>query len=223
MPRPYPSAGLTVATSRWLLLAALAGLAACGGGGGTVGSGAACAAAVRLHGEWLLAATVDDQVRRRLPPLRGTVRAAQPPCNDTNGAHRSEGTVRRLRRLAGVSPAIALAETDGRRIEALYLGQDYLAVLAAHPLHRALYGSDGRPVATRGRCRPAAALTGRIGATALGDDAIAVGGRSWAVDARTTADVPAVGGMPRLAHGIRVRVAGVRCRGGWVARRISTA
>jgi hypothetical protein len=212
--------------TRWVaagLAALVVVLVACGGGG-TTGGGGSCADAVRVHGEWLIGHTT-TALRGPLPALGARVRAEVPPCSDTNGPPDASRTTT-LRRLAGVAPAIALARAAGRGTRILYLGDGYLPALPSHPLHRAFYGTDTRPVATRGlRCRGAAAQTGRIEAGAIGGG-LALAQRTWTVDARTRVDVPRAHGMPRLAPGMRVRVAGVRCAGDpavWVARRVGAA
>lgn len=196
-----------------------------GCGGGSRGGAGSCADTVGLHGETLWGRSVDVR-SGRLPSPAGTQRVDVPACDDSGNGERGVGTGT-LTRLAGVAPEIALADDvqDDGRVSVVYLGAWYFDALPSHPLHRALWGSNRRPLFTRHReCVRARPRTGRVDSRGSGLGLFLNGHRrrsGWRVDVRTVVRAPHPAGMPRLRSGDRVRVTGVRCRGaGLVARRI---
>jgi hypothetical protein len=199
---------------RWLALTVLGfALAGCGADGGSHATGGACAAAVSYRG----ALYVGIGHHRHLPARREQLAGGRAPaCNDYEGSPgRAEPAF--LRRLAGISPTVAVYAR--RPLPGVYLNAGSFAELPHHPLHRLIYGSGKRPVwRLRG---PACAVRGTVADVGLGMRVRTVTGRVWFVhiDVRTR-----IAGFSRGAlvqrRGDHVFVKG-RCAGDDVlARRI---
>ena len=210
-----------------LLLALLALVALAGAASGPPARGA-CAAAV----SWRGADYAGWAVRAPLPVGPDLGAGTAPACRDTIVVGRAPRPVTAprpvaLRAIAGVAPSLAVA-VDGDRRTA-YLASGTLPQLPSHPLHRAIYGRDDRPLETRGRdCAPAPAARGRVrGGGPIGEIALAPGAGPPVralVDARTRVDPELLdGGAAGLVPGRRVAVGLLRCDGLLVARRVVPA
>jgi hypothetical protein len=200
---------------RRLLLTLLCAPAFLGCGGARRGESGACADAFRWHGRVYFAVLV----QRPLPAARAAVRVHYPGCRDTNGASDTGSDVT-LHTLAGIPASIALRD----RAAKLYVADDSLPALRAHPLHRYLYVPS--PGARRPRGCRREALSGRMGGVPFGDRFL-VHVRRRAVALRlepgTRLRSRVVDGVPRIREGDRVTVSALACPGRVVkvARRLS--
>jgi hypothetical protein len=174
----------------------------------------ACDNRAVLDGETLLAlrtdvAPFDEDL---LPPSDGTVEVRATVCG-------KRGTFS-FKRLRGVPPQAAL-----RYRESLYVGTGFFVATKAHPLH-AFYAADlfsdpGDLSACRRR-----SFRGRVVRAPLVDQALQVDG-AYSADRGVTihpdmqADLPRVGGLPRVRTNQRVRIRGFQCGGEFVAMRIA--
>ena len=190
-----------------LTLALALVLAGCGSsGGGRAGQQGACAAAVSYHG--MLYVGIGHH--RHLPARREKLTGGHVPgCSDHEGAPSRDQPVG-LRRLAGMSPAVAVYARAP--FPGVYLNAGSFAELPHHLLHALIYHSAAKPVwALHGR---ACTVHGTVADVGLGMRVRTAARRERFVhvDVRTRIAGFRRGGSPVLRAGDRVRVSG-RCAG----------
>jgi hypothetical protein len=202
----------------WIACCALAAgaLAACGGEQGGMRS-ASCAQAVTWRGEAYAGFAGTD-----LPVAGAELR---PPAKLSNGCGNEEGapTPVTALRMGPVDPAVALW-VRGQRAGFLHPG--YFIALPSHPLHRAFFGTDGKPY-NKGdgrRCRFAGSVTNVTPRDVTVSDDDPAGPRALVtIDARTDIRGFRRQGLPYLQTGDGVAVTGRRCRTGGRVQGITAA
>lgn len=157
-----------------------------------------------VDGETLVGASLEILSEDALPPVSGEIEARGIRC-DRPGTYG-------FKTLEGLPPQAALLADDQ-----LYLGKGFLLTTKRHPLYRVVARElqpDPRPI--RG-CRQ-----GRLRGTVVEVESFSKRFR-WRTSGRLRyvtmhphleADLPRVGGLPRLTEGMRVVAEGRRCPSG---------
>jgi len=174
--------------------------------------GPECVRTAIVDGETLRGTSLEGLSKRALPPVSGELEARGTVC-DLPGTESDEPDERRrFQTLEGVPPQAALL-ADGY----IYYGEGFLIATKGHPLYRVFareLHTDPRPI--RG-CRE-----GRLRGTVIDSPRfsksfrLSTAGRRRDVTMHPDleANLPSIGGLPRLTRGMRIVAHGKRCRSG---------